>query len=110
MPEQTPPPSEFLLYRTDDGRTRVECRFADETIWLTQAMMAELFQTSVPNINSHLKSIYEDREVEEGATVKSYLIVRAEGQRRVEREVLHYSLPVILAVGIAGGSQGSVPR
>ena len=99
MPEQTPPPSEFLLYRTDDGRTRVECRFADETIWLTQAMMAELFQTSVPNINSHLKSIYEDREVEEGATVKSYLIVRAEGQRRVEREVLHYSLPVILAVG-----------
>ncbi|MDO8794641.1 MAG: DEAD/DEAH box helicase family protein [Vicinamibacterales bacterium] len=61
--------------------------------------MAELFQTSVPNINLHLKAIYDEGELVEGATIKSYLIVRSEGSRQVAREVLHYSLPAILAVG-----------
>jgi len=90
---------ELILYRTEDGRTRVQCRFDDGTIWLTQIQIAELFQTSVPNINLHLKAIYEEGELSPDRTIKSYLIVRSEGSRKVTREVLHYSLPAILAVG-----------
>ena len=90
---------EVVLYRTEDGSSRVECRFADGTIWLTQIQLSELFQTTVPNINLHLKAIYAEGELEEAATIKSYLIVRREGSRRVSREVLHYNLPAILAVG-----------
>src|SRR4051812_41854126 len=99
MPEDQTPQSSFILYQTEDGRTRIECRFENETIWLTQALIAELFQTSVPNVNIHLKAIYEEGEVDPRATVKSYLIVRSEGGREVSREVLHYSLHAILAVG-----------
>jgi hypothetical protein len=93
------PGGDLVLYRTEDGRTRVECRFAEGTIWLTQVQLAELFQTSVPNINLHLKAIYGEGELEERATIKSYLMVRTEGTRSVSRDVLHYSLPAILAVG-----------
>lgn len=90
---------EFLLYQTEDGRTRIQCRLEDETIWLTQAQIAELFQTTVANINLHLKAIYVEGELVEAATVKPYLIVRSEGLRRVSRHVLHYRLEAILAVG-----------
>jgi hypothetical protein len=96
---ELPRQASLILYQTEDGRTRVECRFQDETLWLTQIQLAELFQTSVPNINLHLKAIYEERELPEEATIKSYLIVRQEGRRQVSRQVLHYSLPAILAVG-----------
>jgi hypothetical protein len=99
MADESGPQSSIVLYQTEDGRTRIECRFENETIWLTQALIAALFQTSVPNVNIHLKSVYEEGELDEGATVKSYLIVRSEGERQVSREVLHYSLPAILAVG-----------
>jgi len=91
--------SEFLLYQTEDGETRVECRFENETVWLTQALMAELFQTTVPNINLHLKAIYREGELSEPATIKEHLIVRAEGKRQVKRLVRYYSLDAILAVG-----------
>ncbi len=91
--------SELILYQTEDGRTRIQCRFQDETLWLTQAQMAELFQTSVANINLHLKAIYEENELDREATIKSYLIVRQEGRRQVSRSVKHYNLAVILAVG-----------
>ncbi len=94
-----PPASSVLLYTTEDGRTRLECRFDEDTLWLTQAQMAELFQTSVPNINIHLGQIYAEGELVPQATIKSYLIVRSEGRRRVSRPVQHYSLPAILAVG-----------
>ena len=99
MSDEQLPQSELLLYQTEDGRTRIQCRFEKETIWLTQVQMSELFQTSVPNINLHLKAIFEENELAEMATIKSYLIVRIEGTRRVSRPVLHYSLPAILAVG-----------
>jgi hypothetical protein len=99
MPDDQTPQSSLILYQTEDGRTRIQCRFEDETIWLTQALIAELFQTSIPNINLHLKAIYAEGELSEAATIKSYLIVRPEGGRQVSREVLHYSLPAILAVG-----------
>lgn len=94
-----PPASSVLLYTTEDGRTRLECRFEEETLWLTQAQMAELFQTSIPNINIHLRQIFAEGELDPAATIKSYLIVRTEGTRRVSRAVQHYSLPTILAVG-----------
>ena len=99
MPDNEPTQSSIILYQTEDGRTRIECRFENETIWQTQALLAELFQTSVPNINLHLKAMFVEGELVEEATIKSYLIVRAEGARQVSREVLHYSLPAILAVG-----------
>jgi hypothetical protein len=91
--------SALILYQTEDGRTRIQCRFEDETIWLSQIQLAELFQTSVPNINIHIKAIYAEEELDESATVKSHLIVRTEGGREVSRHVRHYSLSAILAVG-----------
>lgn len=96
---QAPNPGEFLLYETEDGRTRVECRFAEDTLWLSQAMMAELFQTSPQNITLHLKALYADGEIAPEATCKSYLQVRSEGDRQVRRTVKFYNLDAILAVG-----------
>ncbi|MFN8066598.1 MAG: virulence RhuM family protein [Vicinamibacterales bacterium] len=90
---------ELILYQTEDGRTRIECRFDGETLWLTQAQMAELFQTTLQNINLHLQNVYEDGELAQEATIKSYLMVRSEGTRQVRRQVQHYSLDTILAVG-----------
>ena len=97
--ESTPSTGEFLLYRTEDGQTRIECRFEAETVWLSQAAMAELFQTSPQNITLHLKAIYQDAELDEAATCKDYLQVQQEGARQVRRSVKHYSLDAILAVG-----------
>ena len=93
------PSGDVVLYRTEDAAARLEVRLQGGTVWLTQAQMAELFQTSVPNVNIHLKAIYEEGELLEAATIKDYLIVRPEGGRQVSRAVLHYSLDAILAVG-----------
>jgi hypothetical protein len=90
---------ELILYTTADGRASVQLRAADGTVWLTQLEMAALFQTSVPNINIHIKSIIQDGELATGATVKEYLIVRSEGAREVQRKVKGYNLDMILAVG-----------
>ncbi len=95
----SPPGGEFLLYQTEDGRTRIHCRFANETIWLTQAQMAELFQTTPQNVTLHLKAIFAEGELPEAATCKYYLQVRAEGGREVSRKLRHYRLEAILAVG-----------
>jgi hypothetical protein len=94
-----PARGELLLYQTEDGRTRVECRFEEDTLWLSQALMAELFQTTPQNITAHLKNLYEDGEIDEVGTCKDYLQVRFEGDRQVRRSVKHYSLDAILAVG-----------
>jgi hypothetical protein len=96
---------EILLYQTEDGRTRVECRFQDETIWLSQAMMAELYQKDVRTINEHLKNIYDEGELDRGATIREYRIVRREGSRQVARPIEHYNLDAILAVGYRVRSQ-----
>ena len=90
---------EILLYQTDEGRTRIECRFADESLWLSQGLMAELFQTTPQNITRHLKALYAEGEIEESATCKEYLQVRREGSRNVRRAVKHYNLDAILSVG-----------
>ena len=99
MADETPPQSSIVLYQTEDGRTRVECRFAEETIWLTQTLIGELFQISVPTVNEHLKGIYGEGELPAAATIRKFRIVRSEGVREVSREIEHYSLPAILAVG-----------
>ena len=99
MSDEPVPQSEIILYQTEDGRTRIQCRFDGGTIWLTQAVIAELFQTTIPNVNIHLKNIYAEGELSEAATIKDYLIVRPEGGRAVSRRVLHYNLEAILAVG-----------
>ena len=77
--------SQIIIYQTEDGQTKLDVRLENETVWLTQKYMAELFQTSVPNINMHLKSIFEDQELLEEATIKDFLIVQKEGSRNVER-------------------------
>ena len=99
MPEETPPQSSIILYQTEDGRTRIQCRFENDTIWLPQAQLAELFQVTVPTVNEHLKGIYIEGELTAGATIRKFRIVRSEGARQVTREIEHYSLPAILAVG-----------
>jgi hypothetical protein len=99
MPDNEPPQSSIILYQTEDGRTRIQCRFENETIWLTQALMAELFQIGVNTVNHHLKEIYDDGELQREATIRQYRIVRSEGTREVTREIEHYSLPAVLAVG-----------
>lgn len=90
---------EFVLYTTDDGLTRVEMRAEGGSLWLSQAEIATLFQTTPQNITQHVKAIYAEGEVDPEATCKSGLQVRQEGGRQVRRTVRHYSLEVILAVG-----------
>jgi len=97
--EPVPPTGEIVLYQTEDGRTRVECRFVDETLWLSQALIAELFQKDVRTVNEHLQNIYEEREIDAKATIRKFRIVRREGPRDVEREIDHYNFDAILAVG-----------
>ena len=97
--EPLPATGDLILYQTEDGKTNIEVRLQDETVWMSQLAMAELFQTTVPNINIHLNNVYEEGELTETATIKDYLIVRQEGIRQVRRNVRHYNLEAIVAVG-----------
>ena len=108
------PASELILYQTEDNQTRIEVRLENETVWLTQAQMAELFQTTQQNISLHIQNIYEEGELppeathkeslsvqpkgqaQSPATVKEFLIVRQEGSRQVSRSVEHYNLDAII--------------
>ncbi|HEY8750365.1 MAG TPA: virulence RhuM family protein [Tepidisphaeraceae bacterium] len=99
MGKEVPPQSEIILYQTEDGRTRIQCRFENETIWLTQALIAELFQTTKQNVSLHIRNIFEEGELQEDRTVKEYLTVQNEGGRSVSRSVTHYNLDVIISVG-----------
>jgi hypothetical protein len=99
MSDDANPQSSMILYQTEDGLTRVQCRFENETIWLTQALIADLFQKDVRTINEHLVNIYDEGELTREATIRNFRIVRLEGSREVSREIEHYSLPAILAVG-----------
>ena len=91
-----PQPGEFLLYEAEDGRTRVECRFVADTLWLPQAGMAELFQTTKQNIAKHLKAIFSEGELSQDAVVNYWLTTAADGRNY---RVAHYNLDAILAVG-----------
>jgi hypothetical protein len=99
MSDQSFPQSEIILYQTEDGRTRIQCRFENETVWLTQSQIAELFETTPQNVTLHLRGIFAEGELVEAATCKDYLQVRLEGGREVSRKLKHYRLEAILAVG-----------
>jgi len=91
--------SEIIIYQTDDGHTKIDVRMEDETVWLTQAQMVELFQTTKQNISLHINNAFKESEVEPLSTVKEYLTVQVEGGREVSRNVKHYNLDVIISVG-----------
>lgn len=91
--------SRILLYQTEDGHSRIEVRLQEETVWLSQKLLAELFQTTIANINLHIKNIYAEKELLPDRTIKDSLIVRQEGARKVQRSVIFYNLDMILAVG-----------
>ncbi len=90
---------EIILFQSNDGHTKIQVRFEGKSVWLTQAAIAELFQTTPQNITIHLKSIFEDGELAEEATCKEYLQVQNEGKRKVSRSLKHYNLEAILAIG-----------
>lgn len=91
--------SEVILYQSEDGLARVECRFEDESVWLTQKLIGSLYQIGVPTVNHHLKAIYAEGELSPEATIRRYRMVREEGSRTINREIEHYNLAAILAVG-----------
>ena len=90
---------QFLVYEAEDGRIKIDVRLDEETVWLSQALIAELFQTSVPNISMHIRNVYEEGELQPEATIKKFLTVRQEGGRAVRRQVDHYNLDMIISVG-----------
>jgi len=89
----------FLIYESEDGQIKLDVRLEQESLWLTQPLMAELFQTSIPNISMHIRNIYEEGELSPQATVKKFLTVRQEGSRQVQRELDYYNLDMIISVG-----------
>jgi hypothetical protein len=91
--------SQILFYQSENGSSRIEVRLDEETVWLTQALIAELYQTSIPNINIHIRNIFKDGECTPASTVKEYLIVQTEGSRKVQRSIDYYNLDMILAIG-----------
>lgn len=93
------PQSEIVIYTTEDNQTRVEVKVQDETVWLSQKQMSELFQKSVPTINEHIKNIYDEGELTESATIRNFRIVQFEGGREVARDLTHYNLDIIISVG-----------
>ena len=94
-----PSASQLLIYRSEDGRIRLDVRFEGETVWLSQQMMAELFETTIPNVSMHLRNVFEEGELTASATVKKFLTVRQEGTRQVRRELEYYNLDAIISVG-----------
>ena len=91
--------SQFVIYQSADGQIKLDVRFVDETVWLTQLLMAELFGTTPENVLMHLKNIYNEGELDQNSTAKDFLVVRQEGARQVKRTLKHYNLDAIISVG-----------
>ncbi|MDQ0351509.1 hypothetical protein J2R98_001323 [Alkalibacillus filiformis] len=89
----------ILIYQTEEGNTKIDVRLENETVWMTQKAIAELYQTSSQNITLHIKKIYEECELQEEATCKYYLQVQNEGSREIKRKAKHYNLEMIIAIG-----------
>ena len=90
---------DIIIYQTNDGLTKVDVKFEGETVWLTQAQMVELFQTTKQNVSLHVGNVFKEGELEQKSTVKEYLTVQKEGERKVSRKVKYYNLDVIISVG-----------
>jgi len=95
----------IILYQDENGVTRVNVRFSDEDLWLTQLQIAEIYDTTQQNIDQHIKNIYADGELQQESTYKKFLLVRIEGKRQVERNIDHYNLDMIIAIGYRVQSQ-----
>ena len=93
------PGNELLIYQSPDGKTRIDVKLDGETVWLTQAQMAELFQVKVSTVNEHIKNVYAEGELSADPTIRNFRIVRQEGPRDVARDIEHYNLDVIISVG-----------
>ena len=91
--------NEIILYTDENGKTNVSVRFADEDVWVTAVQLAEIYNTSRQNIGQHLENIYKDNELPREATIKKFFIVQKEGNCEVKREIDHYNLDVIIAIG-----------
>jgi hypothetical protein len=90
---------EIVIYRTEDGKATFEVKLEEQTVWLTQAQMAKLFQTTKQNVSLHIQNLFGENELEQKSTVKESLTVRREGGREVARKLEHYNLDVIISVG-----------
>lgn len=103
---------EILIYQSDDGLTNVEVKVQDDTVWLTQQQMADLFQTSRTNVVEHIKHIYEEKELDEASICRNFRQVRKEGNREVNRELPFYNLDMIISLGyrIKSIKNSSVPK
>ena len=97
--DENAPNGEFLFFTSEDGHTRIECRFESDTLWLTQALIADLYQKDVRTINEHLINLYKENEIERNSTIRNFRMVRQEGERQVTRGIEHYNLEAILAIG-----------
>lgn len=97
--------NKIILYQDDDEITRVSVRFADEDLWLTQNQLADIYCTTQENISMHIRNIYADRELDENRTYKKFLLVRQEGNRQVKRNIDHYNLDMVIALGYRVQSQ-----
>jgi|SRR5690606_2567336 len=90
---------EILIYQNQDGNIKIDVRLQEETVWLTQAQLCELFQKSKATISEHIKNVFEEGELDAEATVRKFRTVQTEGARKVERELDYYNLDVIISVG-----------
>ena len=90
---------EILIYRTNKGNTKIDVQLQNETLWLNQKQIADLFQTTVPNVNMHIKNVLQEGELDKVSTIKDFLIVQKEGKRNVKRTVEHYNLDMIISLG-----------
>lgn len=91
--------NKLILYKDENGKVSVTARFADEDVWLTQEQLAQIYDTTQQNVSQHIISVYNDKELEDVSTHKKFLLVRQEGSRNVRREIDHYNLDMIIALG-----------
>ncbi len=97
--------AEFLIFTAQSGEDSIEVKYADGTVWLSQKMLAKLFEISIPTVNEHLKHIYECKELDENSTIRKFRIVQNEANRSVQRDIDFYNLDAIISVGYRVNSQ-----
>lgn len=102
--------NEILLYTDETGKMNVNVRFVEEDVWVTQVQLAEIYATTRQNIGQHIENIYKDNELPREATIKKFFIVQTEGNRQVKREIDHYNLDVIIAIGYRVQSETATQR
>ena len=98
MSEQLDNIGKILIYQTENGDTKLDVYFEDDTVWMSQKSLSELYQVDVRTINEHIKNIYSDNELDENSTIRNFRIVRHEGTRDVRRQIQHYNFDMILAI------------